>query len=105
MYYFEVPCASDEDQLEATPVKCITSDNQEIFVEIGILRVSKMLNDLLGVRPDPEEVEIPLSEVKAQTFNIVIEWCKNHKGKHIQSTLANKGTAKPATKIFHRNQS
>lgn len=80
MYYFEVPCASDEDQLEATPVKCLTSDSQEIFVEIGILRVSKMLNDLLGDKPNPEEVEIPLAEVKAQIFYMVIEWCKNHKG-------------------------
>ena len=80
MYYDEVPCASTEDQLEATQVRCVTSDKQEIPVEIGVLRVSKLLNEALGDSPNPKTT-IPLPNINAQTFQAVVEWCKNHKGR------------------------
>ncbi|KAH7687771.1 SKR-1 protein, partial [Aphelenchoides avenae] len=70
----------------ATPqqVICETSDQQQIAVELDVLRLSHTFDDLyknLGLEEEGGEYPgtFPVKNIEARVFQKVVDWCKAHK--------------------------
>ncbi|KAH7711038.1 SKR-1 protein [Aphelenchoides avenae] len=66
-------------------VICETSDQQQIAVELEVLRLSPTFDDMyknLGLEEEGGEFPgtFPVKNIEARVFKKVVDWCKAHKG-------------------------